>query len=453
MKNVIFATPAVGQGITATIELSSIIAMWVGASFVISFIWIGLLRCVTGAIVYISVILVPITVAAVGAGLWLYGENAFVFRDYDNSHRYTAGVCFGIAVIILFVVIFLWGKFKAAVAVIKIAARAFSANVTALAAPLLSILLLAIFWAITIASCVFNYTSAEFTIGLRESTKTPYLTYDLDKNLQYVLVFHLVYLVFISVHIYFTNYYAQSSAIVEWYFKPDKGSLCNCRCLYGFGLALTKSLGTIALSALIMTPIYLMILACEYLDRKSKEAGETIPCFVKFLITCMKCCLYCFEKFMRYLNKSLLTCSQIYNIGWWKSAKLTIDLLVSDVVMTAIMNGITSFIIFLSKVAVGALATVGFICYLKYIGDETAGWVFPAFIVFFLSYIVGAFILGLFTNTIDIVFVCYQADVDLAENEEEMYISQEMGDMVDDLKATAGDGKVEGEKIEAESLK
>jgi hypothetical protein len=453
-KDILFNLPEVGQGLTATIELAPIIAMWVGGSLVIAFIWIFFLRFLTGFIVYLTVILVPIVVVIIGVGLWLYGENAFLFRDHANANRICAGVCFGIAAIIVVVIIFLWTKLKAAVQIIKIAARALGSNLTSLASPIISLLLLSVFWAITIGSCVFNYTSAKFTIITKDPDSKLYLSFYLNRDLQYILVFNLVYLIFISVHVYFTNYYAQSSAIVDWYFSENKGKVCNLRCLYGFGLALTKGLGPIALSSLIMTPIYILILICEYLDQKSKLQPEAIPVFVKFLIKCMKCCLYCFEHFMRYLNKVLLTVSQIYNTGWWKSARLTIDVLMSDVLMTAVMTGVTTFVVFISKVVVAGLATVGFICYLKYIGDETAGWIFPAFIVFFLGFIVSAFILGMFTNMIDVVFVCYQADCDITSSGaagRALYISEEMGDMVDDLRQAPAGTKVEGVQIDETS--
>jgi hypothetical protein len=451
-KNVLFSLPEIGQGITATIELAPIIAMWVGASLVIAFIWILLLRCAAPVIVYVSVILVPIVVAAIGAGLWLYGEHAFLFRDHKNANRYCAGVCFGIAFVLLVIVVFLWSKLNAAVQIVRIAARAIGGNVTSFGAPFLSLIILAVFWVIAIGSCVFNYSAASFEIADRaynpfqpENSK-PFLQFTVDRDLQYVLVFHVVYLIFISVHVYLTNYYAQSCAIVEWYFMEAKGPICNCRCFHGFALALTKGLGTIALSALVMTPIYVLILICEYLDRKSKLDPEAIPLFVRFLIKCMKCCLYCFEKFMRYINKILLTVSQIYNTSWWKSAKITIDVLLSDTLMIAIMTGVTTFIMFISKIVVAGLATIGFICYLKYIGDETAGWVFPAFIVFFLSFVIAAFILGMLTNVIDIVFVCYQADCDLTSSGaiRPLYISDEMTVMVDDLKTSQAGLKVEG---------
>jgi predicted membrane protein len=142
---------------------------------------------------------------------------------------------------------------------------------------------------------------------------------------------------------------------------------------------------------------------------------------------------------MRYLNKALLTFSQIYNVGWWKSAKLTVSVLMSDVLMVAIMTGITNFVIFLSKLVVASIATLGFIAHIRS-GEETSGWIIPAFIVFFLSYIVAAFLLGMFTNIIDIIFVCYQSDLDLTAHGSirALYIEgTDLKEKVDELESSA----------------
>jgi hypothetical protein len=416
LKNILFALPGLGQGLTATVDLAPTVALWVVLSFVIGVVWTLLLRCVAPAIVYLIAVLVPVVIAVLGIWLWFYGEHSFFFRDEGDSHRICAGICFAIAVVIAAIVLFLWSRLKAAVAIIGMAGRALWGNLTALAAPLISLVLLAVFWALSLTSAVFNYAAADFTIGNRTSVfvgleeDTPFLTMSLDHDLEYVLIYILVYLIFISVHVYFTNFYAQSSAIVEWYFQGASSGPCNCRCLYGFLLAFTKGLGTIALCALIMTPLYILILICEYLDRKAQQESDTIPCFVQFLIKCMKCCLWCFERVLRYLNKALLTFSLIYNTNWWASAKLTIDVLLKDTIMVAIMNGITTFIVFLSKVVVAGLETFGFFITINY-GKETAGWIMPAFIVFFLSYVVASFVLSMLTNVIDIVFVCFVADL------------------------------------------
>jgi hypothetical protein len=453
LENILFELPVVGQGLTATVHLSHLIGLWAGLSLAIAFVWIMMLRCAAGPIVYLLVVLVPVLIAGLGVWLWFRGDHTFLFDHDSNAHRICAGVCFGIAVIIALIVLFLWKKLKTAVTVIGIAGHALWANLTSLAAPLISIILLAIFWAISLAAGIFTYTCGDFmienkTIGVSHVKEpVPCLTMSLNRNFQYFLIYLLVYVVFISVHIYFTNYSAQSSAIVDWYFQGGIGGPCNFRCLYGFAIAFSKGLGTIAISSLIMTPLYLLILVCEYLDRKSKQEPNTVPLFVRFLIHCMKCCLWCFEKILKYLNRSLLTISQIYNTGWWISSNITLNVLIGDTLMVAVMNGITTFIIFLSKVIVAGLTTFGFLVTMR-AKQHTSAWILPVLIVFVLSYIVASFVLGMFTNMIDIVFVCYLADQDLSGGGVQCpyYGSDDLRNKADELKASGlGDEKTEGQ--------
>jgi choline transporter-like protein 2/4/5 len=443
--------PGLGQGLSATVHLKHLIGIWVGLSLAIAFVWIVLFRCTAGFIIYPLVILVPIVIAGIGVWFWFRGDHFFLFNHESNAHRICAGVLWAIAVIIGLVILFLWRKLKTAVAVIGIAGHAVWSNLTSLATPLISIILLVVLWAISLAAGLFTYTRADFMIENRTSAvsvfeeTTSYLTMSLNHTMHYILIYLVIYLIFISVHVYFTNYYAHSSAIVDWYFQGGIGGPCNLRCLYGFGIAFFKGLGTIALCSLIMTPLYVLILICEWLDRKSRQEQSTLCIFVRFLICCMKCCLWCFEKLLRYLNKSLLTISQIYNTGWWASAKITLSVLLGDALMVAVMNGITTFIIFLSKLVVAGLTTFGFLLTMK-AKEQASAWFIPAVIVFASSFIIASFLLGMFANVIDIVFLCYLADQDLTGSGAQCpyYGCEELRGKADELKTSGGEKKVEG---------
>jgi hypothetical protein len=81
---------------------------------------------------------------------------------------------------------------------------------------------------ISSASAVFNYASSDFAIEERVDGE-PFLTTSFDQKLQYMLIYILVYLILISVFVYFTNSHTQSIAIVDWYFMEDTGTTCNLR--------------------------------------------------------------------------------------------------------------------------------------------------------------------------------------------------------------------------------
>jgi choline transporter-like protein 2/4/5 len=445
VKGVALSVPGLGTALTACFDLFEPILIFSAGAIVVSLIWIFLLRCMASILVYVTVIAVPLALGAVGFWLFYYGENSMGYFEPDNN-KYFAYAIWSVTGILIVLIIFLWGKLKAAVQVVKIASRALGKNWTSIFAPFISFVFLLAFWTVTLVSCAYNFSSADLEVV--DKNGRPFMQFSVNTNLQYTLIFNAIYLIYITVQIYFANYYAQSSAIVDWYFGDHTGSSCNCRCLYGFVLAWTKALGTITISAVVMTPLYLLIIAMEYLDAKSKASPESIPVLVRFLIKAAKCCLYCFEKFLKYLNKCLITFSQIYNTGWWKSAKLTVDVLLSDVVMTVMMNSVSAFIMFLSKLIVAAIDTIGFFLYLKYKQEATDNWVLPAALVFLFAFAISCFVLGLFQNFIDIVFVCYQSDQDLTNHGtvRKLYISDELGTMLDEYK----EAQAYGTKVEAQ---
>jgi hypothetical protein len=212
IKEALFDIPGLGQGIGATVNLSVMIVVFMIVAAVLGFAWIFLLKCSAAFLVYLLVLLVPILLASLGALIWTKGENFGQFRDAENAHKVVAIILWVIAGIALLIMFFLWNKLSAAVEIIGIASEAITSNIALLLAPIVSVLVLAVFWLVVIVSCVYNYTSAKFMAVERDSI--PYLEYDVDSKLRYVLIFNLIYLIFISMHMYFTNYYAQSASIV-----------------------------------------------------------------------------------------------------------------------------------------------------------------------------------------------------------------------------------------------
>jgi len=394
--------------------MSSIIDLWLPIvicsvlSLAVAFVWVFLLRFITSLIVYLVVLLVPVILIGAGFYLFMSGSSSYSMsslqsqasNNLTSTSKIFAYIIWGIAFIVILIILFLFRKLRQAVQMIKISAKALGANIMILFVPLLTLILVVLYWGGILVSSVLNYTACEF---VEQGGK---IIFNFNKTQQYLLLYNLVYLVFISLFISFVNYYSMSTPIVSWYFSGQAMFGCGTGCFRGFILAHTKSLGTITVSALIMTPIYLMIIFMEYLDQKAKK--ENIPQFVQFIIKCFKCCLWCFAKIFKYINKSLLTASQIFNKGWWSSAQIVSEVVLSDAILTLILNGVSFFIIFLSKVVVSGACTFIFFYYVGRIG--TTGWLIPSCVVFLLSYLISSFILSAFDNVIDIVFVCFQSE-------------------------------------------
>ena len=446
IDSMISIIPGFGQSITSLVDLWLPILVASAASLIVALIWICMLGCVAGCIVYLSILLIPALFIVLGIWLFFFGDDAFQMFKPEYS-KYMAYALWAVAALLLLIIIFIFKKLKSAVSIIKMSAKALRKNLTIIFTPIIALVLILLFWAAVIVSSVFNYTACDFSIVNQNGISK--LSFDFSQSMQYLLIFNLVYAVFISVFVYFENYFAMSSSLVSWYFSDHSKGCCHINWLYGYLLGFTKYLGTITATALLMTPLYLFIIIMEYIDMKTKKNKDSISCFVKFIIKCCKCCLWCFEKIMRFLNKGLLTIAQIYNRSWIKSAAITFKIVLSDVVLTLVVNGVSTFILFLSKIIVAGITTLGFVIYIKYNELDASGWILPAVAVFIISFIVSSFFINLFDSVIDAILICYQSDCDLTKSgaDHPMYISEDMNDMIKDIKTSGA----KNDKIEARS--
>lgn len=73
-------------------------------------------------------------------------------------------------------------------------------------------------------------------------------------------------------------------------------------------------LGTVAFGSLIIALIRAVRLVLEYIDRKFKHEIER-SYVAKFIMCCCKCCLWCLEKIMKYINKNAYVPSRVNAIA------------------------------------------------------------------------------------------------------------------------------------------
>ena len=426
--------PSVSQSINTCTKLWLPILVAPFFSILVAFLFIYLLRYCSCFMVYFMCFMFPLIFIGFGVLLYIYGDYAFHIGN-NSYHKYLSYILWGIGGILILIVIFLIGKLKKTIEIIEISSRASINNIISLFAPIVSLVLSIIFYAFIFLSSVLNYTSSDFLIKTKNDQ--PYMGYSFDETLKYFLLYNLVYAVFISVQLYFANYYATSASVVWWYFNQNTTCMCNCTCFYGFFLAFTKSLGTITISTLIVTPLDLLILILGFIERKAKKESTSISKFVVILAKCLACCLICFERFLRYVQRMLFTVSQVYNSSWYRSIKISSEVVFSDILLTAAVNGISGFVIFSSKVVSSGLNTLLFFLYIKYgIKEVIHSWLLSLFIVFIFSFLISSFVFGMLNNVIDIIFVCYQSDVSLTKGgtEREMFIKTDSKILIESMK-------------------
>ena len=78
-----------------------------------------------------------------------------------------------------------------------------------------------------------------------------------------------------------------------------------------------KNIGSLIFGSLIIAIIQTLRAILNYMDKKFKDSQNAV---VKGVMKCLKCCLWCFEKCMKYINKNAYIVCGIYGWNFCKSA-------------------------------------------------------------------------------------------------------------------------------------
>ncbi|XP_061556360.1 choline transporter-like protein 2 isoform X4 [Phycodurus eques] len=318
---------------------------------VLSLIFIVLLRFLAGIMVWVMVALVIIVIgygifhcymeyAALkgtpGADVTLqdlgFQTDFAVYLQIRQTWLAFMIILAIVEVIIILLLIFLRKRILIAIALIKEASKAIGYVMCSLLYPLFTFLLLAIviaYWATTAVFLstsnepiykVFNETTCEHsrkTCDPANYTTTTMKVECPDSECLFAFyggetVYHkyLIGLQFYNVFLFFwcANFVtalgqmtlAGAFASYYWAFvKPD--DMPSFPLFSSLGRSLRYHTGTLAFGSLILSIIQIIRVLLEYLDHKLKGAHNKCT---RFLMCCLKCCFWCLEKCIKFINRN-----------------------------------------------------------------------------------------------------------------------------------------------------
>ncbi|MCJ8750301.1 hypothetical protein PDJAM_G00261170 [Pangasius djambal] len=174
--------------------------------------------------------------------------------------------------------------------------------------------------------------------------------------------------------------------------------------------------GSLAFGALILSTVQFIRVVLEYLDHKLKGVHNALA---RFLLCCLKCCFWCLEHFIRFLNRNAYIMIAIYGKNFCASARDAFFLLMRNVVRVAVLDKVTDFLLFLGKIlisgSVGVLAFFFFTRQIPVFQDKVPSlnyyWV-PLLTVVFGSYLVAHGFLSVYAMCVDTLFLCFLVDLE-----------------------------------------
>ncbi|CAK6962915.1 choline transporter-like protein 2 isoform X3 [Scomber scombrus] len=464
-------------------------------AMVVSLIFIVLLRFLAGVMIWVMIFLV---IVVIGYGIFhcfmefksLKGEpgSDVTIRDLGLQTDFSVYLQIRqtwlafmiilaiVEVIIILLLIFLRKRILIAIALIKEASRAVGHVMSALFYPLLTFALLAVviaYWAITAVFLstsndqvykVFNNSECEFsrdTCDPKTFNTSNVSAQCPDAECMFAFyggetLYHkyLIVLQFYNVFLFFwcANFVtalgqvtlAGAFASYYWAFKKP-GDIPAFPIFSSLGRALRYHTGSLAFGSLILSIVQVIRVILEYLDHKLKGAQNK---FAKFMLKCMKCCFWCLEKCIKFLNRNAYIMIAIYGKSFCTSARDAFFLLMRNIIRVAVLDKVTDFLLFLGKLLiVGIVGIFSFFFFsgrIRAVEQATPSlnyyWV-PIMTVVVGSYLIAHGFFSVYAMCVDTLFLCFCEDLERNDGSPERpyYMSPELHEILSKVKSQEED--------------
>ena len=153
-----------------------------------------------------------------------------------------------------------------------------------------------------------------------------------------------------------------ASSAAYWYFGHLNRTEVSSPVCKSFCRALTFSFGSIVFGGLILCIFFILQIIFEFLHRISKEqtvsADPATNAIAKCCISYTRCCLACFERFIRFISRNAFIFMAITGEGFCSSAHESFYLVLRSGIEYAISHGAGNVIMLFSKLLITAFCTL-----------------------------------------------------------------------------------------------
>ncbi|RHY10575.1 hypothetical protein DYB36_001753 [Aphanomyces astaci] len=386
--------------------------------------------------------------------------------------KYAAYIFIGVDVLVLLVLIFMCSRIQIAVGIIREASKAIGRMpflVLFPLVPVVSITAFVIYWIIaaaflatagkvSVVDVAATVNVANATTAANQLLLEQQYSFQDDNVLNYLLAYHVFGFLWTAQFLQAVGYTTMAGAVCEYYWTLNKSvrrsvfavfwMVCtNVECpwqtmgrvpiLRSFYRTLRYHLGSMAFGSLIIAIIQFIRLVLEYVDQKLKTAqkGNTM---VKVAMCAFKCCLWCFEKCMKFLNKYVMSSCT----SFCSAMKESFGLILANAARVATVSIVSMFLILLGKIFITSFCCMMLFLFLSHPPaglpsfftdnlDNLSSPVFPLLVCGLLSFTIASFFLDVYETAIDTILLCFCEDCKVNQASGTYFMSDELLAYVD----------------------
>jgi len=399
-----------------------------GVAFLLGLVYMVLLKYCSGVLTWAAILAFIGGTAVLG---WQFyqkaedGETAITDTSASSdstsnasetitTERAVAYLCWAVAIIVALAVLCLFNRIRLAIAIIKAAADYVKETPSAMLLPPVTVIVLCIFFGYWGVTAVYLISSGDAS----RIEDTAFGTFEFDKNLQRLLIYHLFGLLWFNAFVIAATQFVLASSTCLWYFSQGTGQGAKGTIRKSIHRLLRYHFGSIAFGSLILAIIQMIRLILAYLSAKAKSLQGKEGKIIKFVLGCLQCYMACFERFVKFLNKNAYIQIALTGKNFCMSAKEAFFLILRNPLRFGVVNGIGAIFIFFGKIFVASVtALIGFLVITKVdtFSDELYSPFIPTFVMFVFAYAIGAIFMTVYGLASDAILACFVVDEELSK--------------------------------------
>jgi len=395
------------------------------AAVLLGFGWIQMMKMFTTEFVYGT--LVTGVLAIVGLGGYVF--NMAVEQERENQGGGNASdikivsyVIFGLAAILVLVIIFLRKKIALTCAMIKEACRGVQNNTMLLPVLVAVVAVFLAFAAFWVSSFVYLWSVPDESVPVNAGG------HQFNQKVRNLMFYQVFAFFWITAFISAVYQHVVAGSVAGWYFSRDVMSTRPRETAVSSLLhAVTSSFGSLAFGSLVLAFIQFLNFLLET-TKKSNAKNRALVCIINGL----QCLLGCIQGIVQYINKFAYIHVAMHGYSFCKAARECFDLIGRNFFSAVIMDTITGFVLFVGKALFTAICAIITIAILdardRPLTAVTLG--LTCAIAFSVLHIV-SHVIGV---SVDTVFVCYLEDLEMNKGGN-LYISPDLHSLLQESSA------------------
>ena len=411
-----------------------------GLSLLISFIYVMILRIplLLSFAVWSSIFL---TIAIfVGGGYYTF-TTATTWKNEDPQirsdttiqvTRIVSFVLFGIGAFVALMACCLRRAIQISIACIRQAGRAMHKMPAIVLVPVLQgigyllFLIPLLFYAVHLAS-LGEISTQDYAVGL-DGLEIAVRTWNFDPFVERCAWFLVFCFLWTSNFFVAFGDMVTAMSFAKWYFRREEVFINSFTVLSSVFTTMFYHLGTCAYGSIVLAVVQLVRAMLAKIQKEAKKANSSMA---NALLCCCQCCLWCFEKCIKFMNKHAYVQTAIFGTSFCKSAREAFFLILRNAGRVGAITYVSGAILFLGKLFVSAATTLtSFYIMNEYIGVDVFSLAGPTVLIFMIAYVIADMFMDIFEVGITTILHCFVADEEMFANDGRCFADGKLRDFI-----------------------